>query len=53
MPCFFKHSSSEVRLVIEPLFAVADDAEVEVVLVELVVLLPQAAIMRHACGDGS
>jgi hypothetical protein len=47
MPCFFKHSSSEVRLVVEPLLE-ADDAEVEVVLVELVLLLPQAAITRHA-----
>jgi hypothetical protein len=45
-PCFFKHASSEVRLVVEPLVGVADDAEVEVVLVELAVLLPQAAITR-------
>jgi hypothetical protein len=51
-PCFFKHASSEVRLVVEPLVGVVDDAEVEVevevevVLVELAVLLPQAAITR-------
>jgi hypothetical protein len=34
--------------VVEPLVGVADDAEVEVVPVELVLLLPQAAITRHA-----
>jgi hypothetical protein len=47
MPCCFKHVSSAVRLVVEPLAVAAED-DVEVVFVLLLELLPQAAIARLA-----
>jgi hypothetical protein len=46
MPCFFRHASSEVRLVLAPLvLAAEEDVEVVELLLEL---LPQAAIARLA-----
>jgi hypothetical protein len=46
IPCFFRHATSAVRVALEP--PVEADAEVEVVLVLLDELLPQAASARLA-----
>jgi hypothetical protein len=46
-PCIFKHASSAVRLVLEPL-AAATEEDVEVVFELLLELLPQAAIATLA-----
>jgi hypothetical protein len=48
MPCFFKHDSSAVRLVLEPLAAATEEDDVEVVFELLLELVPQAAIAKLA-----